>query len=112
MQTAFVFVLGLLLHSELLQKLEQSLLLSWELTFEVFYVEVFKLPLDLTEQVQQIAPQRQRQLGVLERVGKRRALKKRGNMRDYPKKLFWSLGHLTDVPLPTYFEGLTKLYLT
>lgn len=112
MQTAFVFVLGLLLHSELLQKLEQSLLLSWELTFEVFYVEVFKLPLDLTEQVQQIAPQRQRQLGVLERVEKRRALKKRGNMRDYPKKLFWSLGHLTDVPLPTYFEGLTKLYLT
>lgn len=76
MQTDFVFVLGLLLHSELLQKLEQSLLLSWDLTFEVFYVEVFKLPLDLTEQVQQIAPQRQRQLGVLERVEKRRALKK------------------------------------
>lgn len=100
-----------MLPSELLQKLEQSLLLSWELTFEVFYVEVFKLPLDLTEQVQQIAPQRQRQLGVLERGEKRRALK-RGNMRDYPKKLIWSLGHLTDVPLPTYFEGLTKLYLT
>lgn len=44
--------------------------------------------------------------------GKKESIKKRGNMRDYPKKLIWSLGHLTDVPLPTYFEGLTKLYLT
>lgn len=37
-----------------------------KLTLYVFQVEVFKFPLDLTEQVQQIASQRQRQLGVLE----------------------------------------------
>lgn len=36
-----------------------------ELTFQVLYVEVFKFPLDLAEQVHQIAPQRQRELGVL-----------------------------------------------
>lgn len=39
--------------------------LLWELTFQVLYVEVFKLPLDLAEQVHQVAPQRQRKLGVL-----------------------------------------------
>lgn len=44
------------------------------LTFQVFDVEVFKLPLDLTEQVQQIAPQRQRQLGVLQGDQRRREL--------------------------------------
>lgn len=36
-----------------------------ELTFQVLQVEVFKLPLDLAEQVHQVAPQRQRKLGVL-----------------------------------------------
>lgn len=36
------------------------------LTLHVLDVEVLKLPLDLSEQVQQVAPQRQRQLGVLQ----------------------------------------------
>lgn len=40
--------------------------LLWELTFQVLYVEVFKFPLDLAEQVHQVAPQRQRKLGVLQ----------------------------------------------
>lgn len=40
--------------------------LQHELTFQVLYVEVFKFPLDLAEQVHQIAPQRQRKLGVLQ----------------------------------------------
>lgn len=40
--------------------------LQWELTFQVLYVEVFKFPLDLAEQVHQVAPQRQRKLGVLQ----------------------------------------------
>lgn len=40
--------------------------LLWELTFQVLDVEVFKFPLDLAEQVHQIAAQRQRKLGVLQ----------------------------------------------
>lgn len=40
--------------------------LLWELTFQVLDVEVFKFPLDLAEQVHQVAPQRQRKLGVLQ----------------------------------------------
>lgn len=40
--------------------------LQHELTFQVLDVEVFKFPLDLAEQVHQIAPQRQRELGVLQ----------------------------------------------
>lgn len=36
-----------------------------KLTFQVLYVEVLKFSLDLAEQVHQIAPQRQRKLGVL-----------------------------------------------
>lgn len=37
-----------------------------ELTLQVLHVEVLKLPLDLAEQVHQIAPQGQRKLGVLQ----------------------------------------------
>lgn len=40
--------------------------LQRELTFQVLYVEVFKFPLDLAEQVEEIAPQGQRKLGVLQ----------------------------------------------
>lgn len=44
--------------------------LNWRLTLDVLDVEVFKLPLNLPEKVEEIVAQRKGQLGVLRTTGK------------------------------------------
>lgn len=95
------------LRGELNQPDQWMKTLLWELTFQVLHVEVFKFPLDLAEQVHQIAAQRQRKLGVLQGSRQEVAVRAQTTQRQHGiqtrSDLLSLCDHIWSNNIPDYF---------